>query len=277
MTSFFVRYFEEFGETVSASREGNAAAITEGLKLFARRVSSIFRPEDERLGLGLESGAVDLLNGDACTEDNSASGSEVSQEDDIQECVVPDGTIKDEQVEEAKDQISSGIDDNENAPATSLNLPQESTSTNEDSLTSSLLSALQQEFPQVAEIPHSQTQKSTNPTSSFAQQQQEDEFEVVTLQKMKLLRQRILDSSKPAPLPESVPSTPSDNLGSETTEKEIETPDLIPQQVNEHESLPVSSAPAETTTTATPIVSSVGDEDEPIEKTNDVDSDDELE
>lgn len=36
-------YLEQFGETVRASKEGNSAAITKGLKSFARRVSSIFK------------------------------------------------------------------------------------------------------------------------------------------------------------------------------------------------------------------------------------------
>lgn len=122
-------------------------------------------------------------------------------------------------------------------------------------------------------------------TTLSSQAPEEIEFEVITLQRMKNLRQRILDSMKQPLEKENVPTTPV----SATTTTEIESNNLPAETILPAETLMKSSnldstsektvAQASSTITvdqSTPIVTENSIE-EIRERSNTVDSDDELE
>lgn len=207
---YFYRYFEQFGETVRASREGNSDAITKGLKTFAQRVSSIFKSDgDDRLLLRENSIFTDTMSDDE--SDGSASGE--SAIEDVEENNQNNNIIEQEVVnkieintnlekeDESHQQIVETIEKVEEFPLSNLNLPIEATklesndnnnvnNDNHKSEPESLLALIEQ----TTENEIKSTSKPTTSHRVLSSEVIENDFEVMTFQKMKLLSQRIFDS-----------------------------------------------------------------------------------
>jgi hypothetical protein len=239
--------------------------------------------------------------------DTSASGSEISQTDELQqdlEMVVPgseevngDGVAPQEQPS-----LHTGDhpqDGNETmSPVDTFHLQgtwtgseigtgerDEAVGEGEGYTHHSLLSSLKEELQHQPSLSLPETTV-YRPSPEALQQQLDDEFEVVTLQRMKSLRQRIFESIKPtAPVVNPIaPVVVSTQLPLERVseilndENEGETP--LSEKENGVGAMGEAAVSSKDVEGATPIVSTVveaEEDDEPRERSCTVDSDDELE
>jgi hypothetical protein len=219
----------------------------------------------------------------------TASGSEISQhpDDDMEPLPTPEGgrNHQEEVTEDCPVALAEGSNEEEDeesksrAPIDTLSIPtperilspsdlESSRDTKPAPPHSSLLSSLDDELIQSAleSVPTLPTLPSS--TSEFErqqqlrQQQEDDEFAAITLQRMRSLRQRILDSIQhppPPPLGESEPNTPTDAITvleslPEEQEQEEVTANETPRERKE-EALGSALLATEAQETETPVVS----------------------
>jgi hypothetical protein len=190
--------------------------------------------------------------------DTSASGSEISQTDEpnpdfeIEAEGVTDGKIESHQHECPDPSLSRDVPDDDDdealSPVDTFSLPIDSpeggagAGEGENHHSQSLLSSLDEEFNQNRPSSPSPLLSETRVhhhhhlTPEALQQQLDDEFEVVTLQRMKSLRQRIIDSLTP----KTNPPLNTDTVTEETV--------VVPPAP----STAIASDPQETATVAVP-------------------------
>lgn len=225
------------------------------------------------------------LSDDEESNGDTASGSAVSEHEDSMH---QDDNLQNHS-EEAVTVGETGAaedeyDNDDQSPVNTLTISQDESipETDGKSITQSLLSTLDEEINSDA-VP-------VKPVSMSYQALEDVEFEVITLQRMKNLRQRILESIKPPPVIESESNTPTDakkEIPIESSEVFVEQSSeenvpALPEVSPEVESsvvTPSSESMMENSPVPPSLSSSIPEilMEEPRERSNTVDSDDELE